>query len=139
MEYEDKDISNKSQMITLILLILFGSLGAHRIYVGKFATGILIIVLSSIIAFTDYLGVGYSFIFKTAYMLFILIDMYALYSDSFTDSKGLLVVGKSKTLIYDSYEEREKIIFEEKLNKIMLFCLAIAAYLVYFILSSFVL
>ena len=57
------------------------------------------------------------------------LDWYALYSDSFTDSKGRLVVGKSKNPVYDSLEEREKIIFTEKLNRLMLVLVGIAFYI----------
>ncbi len=139
MNIDDNEISNKSQMTTLVLLLFFGSLGLHRFYVNKYITGILFIVVGwTSIAF-DLLGFGFDFLSRILFLAFLLFDLYAIYSDSFTDKKGKLVVGKSNVLVYESYEERERIIFDDRLNKIMVTCLALGLYIAYFMLNKFVL
>ena len=71
-------------------------------------------------------------------LFLIYMDVYAIYSDSFTDAKGNLIISKSKTLVYDSYEERDKILLDEKLDKFILICISIAFYITYLILVNFV-
>lgn len=41
MNIDEEDISKKGPMITLILSLLFGKLGLHRFYVGKYVTGVI--------------------------------------------------------------------------------------------------
>jgi TM2 domain-containing membrane protein YozV len=139
MTYEDDDISSKSQMVTLLLLLFIGSIGAHRFYVKKYFTGILFLVFGIVTLFLDYLGLSFAIFFKIIFNILIIIDLHALYSDSFTDKKGLLVLSKSKTLIYESYEERDRIEFEEKLNKVILILLTLGLYIAYFVITTFVL
>lgn len=38
--------SPKSKMVTLILAVILGAIGAHRFYVGKVGTGILLLIVS---------------------------------------------------------------------------------------------
>lgn len=40
-------VSSKSRLLTLLLAIFFGLFGVHRFYVGKFGTGILMILLNA--------------------------------------------------------------------------------------------
>ena len=129
MVYDEDDISPKSQMITLFLLIFFGPLGAHRFYVHKFVTGAFYLVAGSTTIVFKIFGLRWELIAKVLIIFINALDWYALYSDSFTDSKGRLVIGKSKHLVYDSLEEREKIIFTEKLNTFMLVLAGIAFYI----------
>ena len=129
MTYDEDDISPKSQMITLFLLIFFGPLGAHRFYVGKILTGIFYLIAGSTTIILKVLGFKWELIAIVILIFIIAMDLYALYSDSFTDSKGRLVIGKSKNPVYNSLKEREKIIFTEKLNKLMLVLAGIAFYI----------
>ena len=129
MVYDEDDISPKSQMITLFLLIFFGPLGAHRFYVGKILTGIFYLIAGSTTIILKVLGFKWELIAIVVLIFIIAMDLYALYSDSFTDSKGRLVIGKSKNPVYNSLKEREKIIFTEKLNKLMLVLAGIAFYI----------
>ena len=129
MVYDEDDISPKSQMITLFLLIFFGPLGAHRFYVGKILTGIFYLIAGSTTIILKVLGFKWELIAIVILIFIIAMDLYALYSDSFTDSKGRLVIGKSKNPVYNSLKEREKIIFTEKLNKLMLVLAGIAFYI----------
>ena len=129
MVYDEDDISPKSEMTTLFLLIFFGGFGAHRFYVHKFATGIFYLVAGSTTIVFKIFGLRWELIAKVLIIFINALDWYALYSDSFTDSKGRLVIGKSKHLVYDSLEEREKIIFTERLNTFMLVLVGIAFYI----------
>ena len=129
MVYDEDDISPKSQMITLFLLIFFGPLGAHRFYVGKILTGIFYLIVGSTTIIFKILGFKWELIAIVAFIFINAMDLYALYSDSFTDSKGRLVIGESKNPVYNSLKEREKIIFTEKLNKLMLVLAGIAFYI----------
>ena len=129
MVYDEDDISPKSQMITLFLLIFFGGFGAHRFYVGKILTGIFYLIAGSTTIILKVLEFKWELIAIVVLIFIIAMDLYALYSDSFTDSKGRLVIGKSKNPVYNSLKEREKIIFTEKLNKLMLVLAGIAFYI----------
>ena len=137
MNLQDEDISNKSQMITLVLCVLLGRLGVHRFYVGKYITGLIFLVVGSTSIILDLFGLGYAFIAQVAFLILIAIDIYGLYSDSFTDSKGK-VLGESKTLVYDNLQQREQILAEQKLNKIMCILLGVAAYIIYLVISNYV-
>ena len=44
MEILDNNISERSWVAALLLCIFFGAFGAHRFYVGKIGTGILMLV-----------------------------------------------------------------------------------------------
>jgi len=139
MYLDNDDISKKSPTITLLLCLVFGPLGAHRFYAGKYITGLIYFIIGGTTTVLRFFGIGWAFIAVIACMLMVLIDLYAIYSDSFTDSKGKIITSAEKTLIYDSFEEREKIIFIDKLNKLIAILSALAVYIVIFILNRFVL
>jgi TM2 domain-containing membrane protein YozV len=136
--HDDKDISNKSQMLTLVLLLLFGRLGLHRFYVGKYFTGLIYLLVGSTSIVLDVIGFQFALIAQVVYFLFFILDVYALYSDSFTDSKGRLLTS-AKALEYDTYKERDRMLFDDKLNKILVILFGFAFYIVYLIVVNFVL
>lgn len=137
MNIDENNISNKSQIVTLILCLLLGQIGAHRFYVGKYFTGVLFLIVGGTSLILDILGVGYAFVASIIYLIIMILDVYALYSDSFTDKLGRLVIGSSKALVYENLVERENIIFEEKLNKIVCILVGIIGYVVYFLLRRY--
>ncbi len=139
MDIDENEISTKSQMTTLVLLLFFGSFGLHRFYVNKYITGILYLVVGSTSSIFVYLGFASALWIRILFFAFMLFDLYAIYSDSFTDKNGKLVVGKSKILVYESYEERERILFDDRLNKIMLTFLAVGLYIIIYMLNAFIL
>lgn len=134
MNIDQEDISKKNPMLTLILCLLFGKLGAHRFYVGKYVIGVTYLLIGGTSVVFDILGFGYAFLANIVYMLFMLIDIYALYS--FTDSKGNIVM-ESDVLVYDREEQRNQILFDRKLNKIIIILVGIAAYIAYLIISNY--
>jgi len=136
--HDDKDISRKSQMLTLVLLLLFGRLGLHRFYVGKYFTGLIYLLVGSTSIVLDFTGFQFALIAQVVYFLFFILDVYALYSDSFTDSKGRLLTS-AKALEYDTYKERDRLLFDDKLNKILIILFGFAFYIVYLIVVNFVL
>lgn len=139
MEYDVEDISNKSQIVTFVLLLLFGSFGAHRFYVGKYITGLIYCILGVGSWALSLLNIGYTLIAQIIFLLLIVIDLYALYSDSFTDGKGKPVVGKDNIMVYETDEERDQKLFIAKLDKLMMVLIIFAVYIVVFILRNFVL
>ena len=70
----DKSVSPKSRLATLLLAILLGYLGAHRFYVGKVGTGILMIFTGG--------GLG----------IWWAIDFIMIVVGSFTDKEGKFVL-----------------------------------------------
>ena len=101
MIYDEDSISSKSQFTALVLFLLLGSFGAHRFYVRKYITGVFYCILGSTSIIFELFGYEYTLIAKCIFMLFMIVDLYALYSDSFTDKDGKLVIGKDK---YTKYE-----------------------------------
>lgn len=66
--------SEKSFSATLLLCLFLGSIGAHRFYVGKVGTGILMLITLG--------GLG----------IWTLIDIIRISTGSFTDKKGCKVL-----------------------------------------------
>jgi TM2 domain-containing membrane protein YozV len=138
MHINDEDMSQKNQIVALMLCVLFGNLGIHRFYVGKYITGAILLVVGGTSIVAKVLGFGYAFIAIIASFIVLALDVYALYSDSFTDGKGKLVIGCEKNLVYNTLEEREQKLFVSKLDKIMCIMFGIAAYILYYVLINVV-
>ena len=66
----DPNVSDKDWLVTVILCLFFGYLGAHRFYVGKIGTAILMLLTCG--------GLG----------IWILIDFLTIISERFTDDNG---------------------------------------------------
>jgi len=69
----DSEISPKSRLAALLLGFLLGVFGAHRFYVGKIGTGILMLVTAG------------------GLMIWSLIDLIIIIVGSFRDKEGRLV------------------------------------------------
>lgn len=132
MNYDPNEISKKSDLVTTVLCLCYGGLGIHRFYVGKWKSGLLFLVLGSasltqrILSFFHvgiFNSVFYSILFCVAIAIGILFDLFALYSESFTDSKGKLVVSArlKEEMGLLSPEQR----FNERLTAISIFLLLI--------------
>ncbi len=135
---DENEISKKNPLLTLFFCLVFGSLGIHRFYVGKYVTGIIYFIIGSTSIVFDLLGFGYAFIGKIVFALLIIIDTYALYSDSFTDSKGKIITDNDSTLVYSSLAEREAILSNKRSDKILIFLAAFIIYLGWFLLDRYI-
>ena len=69
----DSEISPKSRLAAVLLCFLFGVFGAHRFYVGKIGTGILMLVTGG------------------GFVIWALIDLIIIIVGSFRDKEGRLV------------------------------------------------
>lgn len=67
---KNRNVSNKSWIVTLLLCIFLGYLGGHRFYVGKIGTGILWMLTVGLF------GIGY------------IVDLLLIASFKFKDSYG---------------------------------------------------
>ena len=67
---QDRNISSKNWLLTLVLCVIFGAVGIHRFYVGKTGTGLLMILTCG--------GFG----------IWVLIDLILIVTNAFTDSNG---------------------------------------------------
>lgn len=67
------NVSPKSRLVTLLFCVLLGIFGAHRFYVGKIGTGILMLLTIG--------GLG----------IWNLVDLILVLAGSFRDSRGLRV------------------------------------------------
>lgn len=77
-------ISPSSRLVTLLLCFFLGPLGAHRFYVGKAGTGLLMLFItlfSFLLAFLPLVIVG----------IWLLVDLIIILVGSFKDSKGKVV------------------------------------------------
>lgn len=70
MEKNERGVSSKSRLITLLLCFFLGYFGAHRFYVGKIGTGFLMLFTMG--------GLG----------LWMLIDIIFILCGSFRDKEG---------------------------------------------------
>lgn len=136
---DENEISKKSPLLTLFLCLVFGSLGAHRFYVGKYVTGIIYFIIGGTSIILDFLGFGFAFVGKIIFALLIIIDTYAIYSDSFTDSKGKIITDNESTLVYNSPAEREAILSNKRSDKVLIFLAAFIFYLGWFLLNKYIL
>ena len=136
MQFEEKDISNKNPLVALILCLFFGRFGIHRFYVGRYLSGFFYFLIGSTSIVLYVLGLGYAFLSSVLYLFLIAFDTYALYSDSFTDSKGRLVTD-NQAFVYKDNRERNRILYEKRENKIICILLAFIFYVVYFLLSHY--
>lgn len=71
-----QNYSTKSRLVALLLVLLLGSLGVHRFYVGKIGTGILQIL---------------SWIVFPVLFVWVWVDIIMIVCGKFKDSKGLYV------------------------------------------------
>jgi TM2 domain-containing membrane protein YozV len=141
MYVEREDVSNKNAAVAAALCLLFGSLGLHRFYVGKYTSGIIFLVFGSshlgVRIFSKLLGFN-GIIISVVLLLFITIavfyDLHALYSECFLDSKGKILISGSRQdeLIGRTPEEK----FDAKLTiliTVLLFIVYIILYALFLI------
>lgn len=104
MIIDASEISPKSEMKTVILALLFRGFGLHRFYVGKYLSGMIYVLIGStsfISSVCDKIGVSFfqsvniSLICMFIAATWALFDIFALYSESFTDGQGRLIVSKA--------------------------------------------
>lgn len=135
MNLDAEQISNKSSAISFALMISFGIFGAHRFYVGKWKSGLLYLIFGSVVPGARLINqimnlVGDTSIFKLVwyiYMSFALVcvallyDIFALYSESFTDRYGKVVISGSRKdeIVGRSMQE----VFDDKLTTTIIFLL----------------
>lgn len=135
MNLDADQISKKSSAISFALMLSFGIFGAHRFYVGKWKSGLLYLLFGSIVPSARLINqimlfAGDTSIFKLVwytYISFILVcvavlyDIYALYSESFTDKDGKVVIGGSRKdeIVGRTMQE----VFNDKLTSSIIFLL----------------
>lgn len=73
-------ISDKKWTTTLVLAIFLGSIGAHRFYVGKTGSGVLMIFLSPVTLF-----------------IWPLIDLIKIATGKFRDAQDRLIIEENRT------------------------------------------
>ena len=135
---DSENISKKSSLITTLLLLTLGSAGVHRIYAGRYISGIFIFLTKCTYLVTDYLGYKWDFILNIVCFGMLLFDLYGLYSDSFTDGKGKIITDEQPDVAYENEKDRLNQIYIRKCNKTICVLIAIVFYIVYFILRKYV-
>ena len=142
MNLDPEEISSKNSTVVFILTFFFGALGLHRFYVGKWKSGLIYLEFGSILPgvkiidlICKIIGVGSIIkIFWFIILAFVLVvvaclyDIFTLYSESFTDSKGKIVISGSRKdeIVGRTLEEK----FNDKLDTIV----ALFAFLLFTIL-----
>ena len=84
-----EDISPKSRLATTLLAFFLGSLGAHRFYIGKTGTAVVMLILTIVGWATFWILVG--FVFLGIVWVWNLIDFIFAVAGNMKDSKGLLI------------------------------------------------
>lgn len=103
--FEQDDISKKDDFTCVMLAIFLGRFGAHRFYVGKIGTGILYLLTCNLelwfFIFSRLFDLSFlqsfvAILIANMYMgVACLYDVYALYSESFTDADGKIIVSRA--------------------------------------------
>lgn len=75
----NETVSKKSRLVALILCLFLGVFGLHRMYVGKFWTGLIQLILT------------FSFIGIYITGIWVLLDFIVILIGQFTDGKKLLI------------------------------------------------
>lgn len=135
MNLDAEQISKKSSAVSFALMLSFGIFGAHRFYVGKWKSGLLYLLFGSIVPGARLINqimlfAGDTSILKLIwyiYMSFLLVcvavlyDIYALYSESFTDKEGKVVISGSRKdeIVGRTMQE----VFNDKLTSSIIFLL----------------
>ena len=135
MNLDAEQISKKSSAISFALMMSFGIFGAHRFYVGKWKSGLIYLLFGSVVPGAKLINqimllIGDKSLFNFVwylYMSFVLVcvavlyDIFALYSESFTDKAGKVVISGSRKdeIVGRTIEEA----FNDKLNSIIIILL----------------
>jgi TM2 domain-containing membrane protein YozV len=82
-------VSPKSRLATTLLAFFLGQFGAHRFYVGKIWTAVIMLVLSIIGYATVMFMVGYAFL--TAVGIWAFVDFIFAVIGKMTDKQGRLI------------------------------------------------
>ncbi len=81
------EISPKSRLATLLLAWFLGTLGLHRFYIGKFGSGVLLLILGILGWSTTWLfGLGY--LFLVAAGIWVVIDFILTLFGAMRDGQG---------------------------------------------------
>ncbi len=146
MQFDRDEVSDKSSGLTILLCLFFGSLGAHRFYVGKYKTGFMYLAVGlfpiCMFVATRLFGVNgmlFSVIVSVCIFAFQLYDAYAVYSEIFLDAnKKVILSGSRKDELFGrTYEE--KLIDRLNIIALLLFWLALVIILLvyYYIVLSY--
>ena len=135
MNLDAEQISKKSSAVSFALMLSFGVFGAHRFYVGKWKSGLLYLLFGSIVPGARLINqimlfagdtsilklIGYIYISFLLVCVAVLYDIYALYSESFTDKEGKVVLGGSRKdeIVGRTMQE----VFNDKLTSSIIFLL----------------
>ena len=90
MSSTETGASTKSRLSLILLAFFLGPFGAHRFYVGKIETGIVMLVLT-IVGYAT-LGLGIGLILLGIVTVWILIDLFLAITRKFKDSKGEYII-----------------------------------------------
>jgi TM2 domain-containing membrane protein YozV len=82
-------ISPKSRLITTLLTLFLGAFGAHRFYVGKIKTAIVMLCLSIVAVATAWIVIGIPFILTIS--AWVLVDLIYATTGMATDSQGRII------------------------------------------------
>lgn len=78
--------SNKSKLVALLLCLFLGTLGLHRIYIGRTQGGLLMLGLTIVGWITAGLGIGGAL--TLAISIWALVDLVCLCIGKLTDAQG---------------------------------------------------
>lgn len=93
MSYNEEDMySSKNHFVTGILCFLFGYFGTHRFYVGKWKSGLLILLFTCSFLFVMFkINFFIGCCFLGLDLLYVCSDFFQIYYNIFTDKSGKII------------------------------------------------
>ena len=82
------EFSNKNASVAEILCLTFGFLGLHRLYLGKYLSGLIMFIWGTIDIVFNYFSFKYSFFLTLLQYFWIIIDLFLSYYGMILDGKG---------------------------------------------------
>jgi TM2 domain-containing membrane protein YozV len=115
---EMKDTSRKKKRL-LVLYLILGKLGVHRLFAGKYITGAVFLLVGGVAIVLNSMNVRFAYIAEIASAIITAADLYLICSGRFKDRDGNPVSCAAAKSERSGEDAGAKTMFINKINNIM--------------------